>query len=690
MNIKIKSITLRNFKGLRDVSFDFDGRNATIIGDNGTGKTTIFDALTWVLFGKDSHNSTDIDIKTIDPATGEPMHRAEHFVEVVLDVDGSTQTLRRTYREIWSKSRGAAELRFAGHESNFAVNGVEVGTKAAYDEIIKGWISDSAFRMLTDPMYFNTRVDWKGRRKALLSLVGDSIDRTAVQTQFADLLAEMNGEPLADFKARLAAEKRKNKKELDTFAPKIEAYQNTMPPAEDYDAVEREIARQESATASEIATYKQQIDALDAQIADASKMDEAAQAAHDGKLKKVFDIKKSMSNYIDGRIAAAKRYNADRNAAIEEARAKADSIRREIAKVEASAAVKRDNLDASVKKQASIKESVDAMRERYSAAKTAAFEYADTTTCYACGQPLPAETIDEARRIARENFEKHQREMLDKLIADANLEKDTYNKLTKLISTTEHEIAMLDQRLSELRSELNAADQAVNEAEHTPAIDLETEEEQAKLSPDYRKRDGDLARAQRDLESATTNQTTATTLTERRRGLSEKIDAARQSLATATADLRRRLANKERAAEVQRLIDEAKESEKKIAERVAELERLELAAAAYTKADIEAVEAAINSRFGLIHWRMYEQTIEGADVETCVATIDGVPFDSLNSAGQVLAGLDIIRTFCRYYDATAPVFIDNAESISQTDFALESQVIRLQVVEGAALELKQV
>lgn len=105
MNIKIKSITLRNFKGLRDVSFDFDGRNATIIGDNGTGKTTIFDALTWVLFGKDSHNSTDIDIKTID-ATGEPMHRAEHFVEVALDVDGSTQTLRRTYREIWSKPRG--------------------------------------------------------------------------------------------------------------------------------------------------------------------------------------------------------------------------------------------------------------------------------------------------------------------------------------------------------------------------------------------------------------------------------------------------------------------------------------------------------------------------------------------------------------------------------------------------------
>lgn len=689
MNIKIKSITLRNFKGLREASFELDGRNVTIIGDNGTGKTTIFDALTWVLFGKDSHNSADIDIKTIDTATGEPLHRAEHFVEVVLDVDGSAQTLRRTYREIWSKSRGSADLRFVGHESAFAVNGVEVGTKAAYDEIIAGWISDSAFRMLTDPMYFNTCVDWKGRRKSLLALVGDSIDRTAIQAQFSDLLAEMNGEPLADFKARISAEKRKNKKELDTFTPKIEAYQNAMPPTEDYAALENQISQIESTSAGDITAHKKQIDALDEQIVNASKMDEEAQAAHDRKLKRVLDIKKSLSDYIDGRITAARRHNADRDTAIGNAQAKADSIRREIEKAETSANVKRENLDACVKKQASIKTSVDAMRDEYAATKKVAFEYVDSTTCYVCGAPLPTETIDEARRVARENFEKHQRETLDKLRADATLEKDTYTKLTTLISTTEHEIAIFDQRLSELRSELKAAEQLVEEATHTPAIDLEIEEEQAKSAPDYVKRNDELARAQRDLETSTTTQTTITDLSECRRKLYREIDAVRRNSELATADLRHRLANKERAVDIQRLIDEAKVSEKKIAERVAELERLELAAAAYTKADIEAVETAINSRFSLIRWRMYEQTIEGTDVETCVATIDGVPFNSLNSAGQMLAGLDVIRTFCQYYGATAPVFIDNAESISQTDFALDSQVIRLQVVEGAALELKQ-
>ena len=494
MNIKIKSITLRNFKGLRDVSFDFDGRNATIIGDNGTGKTTIFDALTWVLFGKDSHNSTDIDIKTID-ATGEPMHRAEHFVEVALDVDGSTQTLRRTYREIWSKPRGSSDLRFVGHESAFAVNGVEVGTKAAYDKIISEWINDDVFRMLTDPMYFNTRVDWKGRRAALLALVGDNIDRTEIQARFADLLAEMNGEPLADFKARLAAEKRKNKKELDTFAPKIEAYQNTMPPTEDYTALEQEIVQRESVAANEIAAYQRQIDALDTQIADASKIDEETQAAHDRRLKKVLDIKKSLSDHIDARLTAARRYNSDRDAAIMDAQAKADSILREIEKTETTANSKRDTLEACVKKQANIKSALDSMRAKYEAEKKAAFEYVDATTCYACGQPLPAATIEEARRAARESFEKHQREILDKLIADANLEKDTYSKLTKLVSTTEQEIAMLDQRLSQLRAEHHAATLAITTAKDVLAIDLETEEEQAKLSPEYRKLTDELTRA---------------------------------------------------------------------------------------------------------------------------------------------------------------------------------------------------
>ena len=85
--IKIKSMALTNFKGIRSMSVDF-GQNLTkITGRNGSGKTTIFDAFTWVLFGKDSHDRKTFDIKTIG-ADGKPIARLPHEVTLLLDVDG--------------------------------------------------------------------------------------------------------------------------------------------------------------------------------------------------------------------------------------------------------------------------------------------------------------------------------------------------------------------------------------------------------------------------------------------------------------------------------------------------------------------------------------------------------------------------------------------------------------------------
>ena len=65
MNIKIKKLSLLNFKGIRELSIEFD-EVTNIHGENGTGKSTIFDAFTWLLFGKDSHDSKDFNIKTLD------------------------------------------------------------------------------------------------------------------------------------------------------------------------------------------------------------------------------------------------------------------------------------------------------------------------------------------------------------------------------------------------------------------------------------------------------------------------------------------------------------------------------------------------------------------------------------------------------------------------------------------------
>ena len=110
MEIKINTLTLHNFKGVHgDKVIDFHGRNARIEGDNGTGKSTVFDAFTWLLFGKDHQGRdwTNFNIKPLDPATHQTVADLDYTsVEAELLVDGQPRRLRRVLTEDWVKPRG--------------------------------------------------------------------------------------------------------------------------------------------------------------------------------------------------------------------------------------------------------------------------------------------------------------------------------------------------------------------------------------------------------------------------------------------------------------------------------------------------------------------------------------------------------------------------------------------------------
>ena len=98
--IKIKRLVLENFKCHKSLKLDFEGGNASIYGDNASGKTSVYDALTWLLFGKDSQGNGEknIEIKPLDASGEVKDHLAVTEVEAVLDVNGEEVTLRRTYK----------------------------------------------------------------------------------------------------------------------------------------------------------------------------------------------------------------------------------------------------------------------------------------------------------------------------------------------------------------------------------------------------------------------------------------------------------------------------------------------------------------------------------------------------------------------------------------------------------------
>src|SRR5699024_2688754 len=137
-NITINRLTLENFKCHSRLNLVFGGGNASIYGDNATGKTSIYDALTWLLFGKDSagNGEKNMDIKPLDGSGQVKDHQAITSVEAELLVDGVSITLARTYREIWTTRRGSSEAAYEGNTSDYYVDGVPQ-KKNAFDAKIK-------------------------------------------------------------------------------------------------------------------------------------------------------------------------------------------------------------------------------------------------------------------------------------------------------------------------------------------------------------------------------------------------------------------------------------------------------------------------------------------------------------------------------------------------------------------------
>lgn len=135
------------------------------------------------------------------------------------------------------------------------------------------------------------------------------------------------------------------------------------------------------------------------------------------------------------------------------------------------------------------------------------------------------------------------------------------------------------------------------------------------------------------------------------------------------ADRERIAANNKRIAELEKEYSESQCH-------LAELEGLEYQLQQFSKARIEQMEGRINGMFDIVRFKMFEQQINGGEIETCEATVDGVPFADLNSAMKINAGLDIINAFCKANDVEAPIFIDNRESVCELT-PVGSQVVNL-------------
>ena len=201
--ILLEELSLKNFRGVKELTINFNADVTTIAGTNNTGKSTIMSGFMWLLFGKDAQDRKDFNIKRL--VDGKVVHKSETEVRAVLRLGGERITLRRAFVEKWSTPTGQSEEIFKGNETETSYNDVPMNV-TEYQRRIKEIVDDTVFKMITNPLFF-ANMKWEVQREYLFRLAGaiSDADIAASSPEYADLLDQISGKSLSDFRREIAA-----------------------------------------------------------------------------------------------------------------------------------------------------------------------------------------------------------------------------------------------------------------------------------------------------------------------------------------------------------------------------------------------------------------------------------------------------------------------------------------------------
>lgn len=647
--IVIRRLSLLNFKGIRDLTIDFDVNETSIYGANGAGKTTIFDAFRWVLFGKDATDRKDFNIRTLDDQ-GNVIPRIPHEVTACIEVDGEEINLKKCYVEKWTKKRGSAVETYCGNGVECYWNEVPC-TVTEYDAKVRSLCDEQVFKLITNPLYFTSqRKDFQ--RTMLIQLAGDITmeDIVGDNADFAELVNHLTGKTLEEYKREVANKKRKIKDGIDSIPARIDERKRDMPEEKDWEAI-----------GFAVKDCEQAIQRIDAQIADRSK-------AYTEVTKHKQDIAKELSS-VRSRYTAREYELKDRLLSdYREAKRIHEKALDKVAQMLAEKRMVAISLPRVEKELEELRTKREGLITEWKQIKALTFNEpeAGTFVCPTCHRPLEADDIEARIEEMRVRF---------------NADKAARFERNKTIGLeTKQAIEAKETEIKTIKDKMFAYDTSLADMRNNPAFKDEptepTEAVKTALAQDATMLE--LAAKAKELEAELSAEVTAPDTSD----LIGKKRIEQDSLDEQKAMLRDREiieASKKRIAELEH---EYQESQNELAR----LEGIEYTIAQFAKARIEKVESRINGLFSMVRFKMYEKQINGGEIETCEATVNGVPYSDLNTAGKINAGLDIINAICKAHGIIAPVFLDNRESVSDI-ITSPSQIINL-VVDPSCKTLK--
>lgn len=674
MKLKIRSLHMENFKGIKSLDVNFSNKTS-IKGQNAAGKTTIFNAFTWLLFNKNSAGEEKFNVRPLDK-DGNRVDNVEIKVSAVFDKDGEKVELSKVQKQNWVKKRGTNTVALQGNPNSFEIDGYPK-SETDYKAFIAGLINEDLFRILTNPQYFSS-LKWKEQRDILMKLVSDISDVELARTdaKYTPLLGELEKAPSTDdIRAKFSKTLSEWKKKQAEIPVRIDEAEKSKV---DVDVAEQELAK---------ADLARKIAECDKKIAGA---DHSLDHLRGEEMQLQFDmsgIAQTMNRELSNR-----RSNIDADLC---------GCKNEMDHFKATISLKEKQIADNAKAIADADAERKKLGEQYNSEKAKAFDETpylfdeskwifdeNSTVCSLCGQKLPEDKVEQLKtdfemKKAKAKAELETKHMLAlnefkssnaaKLQEIVNSGYEKKNLIEKLTSENES----LKKEMDELKQKENAALAKKNETEkrlsEIPAeADYSQNEEYVKLKAEHDKILADIAK----LESEGADKV-VTDLKAKKADLQSQLDEVNKVIAQAANNVA-----------IDDRIETLRDEQKEIGQKVANQEQMLYLLEEFIRFKLNKVSESINSHFKTVNFKLFEMQLNGGMKDCCECTVNGVPYSTLNSGHRIVAGLDIIRSLSELYGVSVPIFVDNCEAVSSGNLPdMDSQMICLYVSEDKQLKV---
>ena len=636
--MNLLDIQFRNFKGFKNFRFTPNGKNATVFGDNGTGKTTIYDGVSYLLFDKDSLGQGEFNIKPTG-MVGSELTPIECEVEATFTngMSGGTTTLKKILVEKYTKKRGSALKEMTGHETQYFVDSNPVSATEYKAKVAEMSTKDSVFKLLTDPIYFNEdkkTLKMADRRAFLFEICGGVSDEEIISMNpdLAELPKILAGKSGDDFKRTLMARRKKINESLEGIPTRVDEVLRGKP-------ADVDLSLKETITAN-LEALRSQLDAKNQEIARVN-TGGGIQIIQNS----IGDAELKLANLQSKVVQNNTLLITGKQRGITEFRKQESLLLTHLNNAKTNRQIAKGDKESAENK-------TQRLRDEYG--EVDALEFTGHHCPY-CSQTLPADKLEEAKTAF--NLEKSKK--LETIVQTGTSTKNLIAKYETEIKELDEKVPAFEQDLTKVRESISALEKEIAAlAENnntTPEIEA--------LKSQIQAFNDELA-----------------TLQKGNAGLLETLGKEKGYLEFAIAEKERVMALFTQVEDADKRIAELSLEQKTLAAQFEETAKHLNLIETFIRKKASMLEDHINSKFRIVKFRLFREQINGGIEEICEAEVDGVPYNALNHAKRIHAGLDIIRTVGNHYNFRPVVFVDGKESLTTLP-EMDCQVICLHVSE---------